>query len=67
MGLADAFLDGVGLPAQGSAIVSVGLPQARGAAADAGLVVGARAGRARLAFQSTSDEDDVQRAVVALR
>lgn len=67
VGLADAFLAGLGRPAQGSAIVSVDVPDALPRLAAAGVTASSRGGRTRLAFHLYSDATDLERAVGALR
>ena len=67
VGLADAFLDRLGLPAQGSAIVT--LDASDGASerlAAAGIRTAIRAGRVRASFHLYNDEADVDLAVAAL-
>ena len=66
VGLADAFRAELGLPPAGSAIVSVRLPDAVRKLTEAGLVVSARAGAARLAFALYNTTDDVELALRAL-
>jgi len=67
VGLADAFRAGVGLAPGGSAIVAVRHPDAVARLTAARLVVSARAGAARLAFHLYNTDEDVARAVAALR
>lgn len=67
VGLADAFLAGLGQEPQGSAIVSVDLPDALPRLTAAGVTASGRAGRTRLAFHLYNDGSDVERAVSALR
>jgi selenocysteine lyase/cysteine desulfurase len=67
VGLADAFCAALDLPPAGSAIVSVRLPDAITRLTAAGVAVSARAGAARLAFSLYNTEDDVARAVDALK
>ena len=67
VGLADAFLTRLGLPPQGSAIVT--LDAADGAAerlAAAGVRTAMRAGRVRASFHLYNDDRDVELAVAAL-
>ena len=67
VGLADAFLDRLGLPAQGSAIVT--LDASDGASerlASAGIRTAIRAGRVRASFHLYNDDADVDLAVAAL-
>lgn len=66
VGLADRFLDGLGLAPRGSAIVSVDVPDALPRLAAAGVTASSRNGRVRLAFHVTTDERDVDRALAAL-
>jgi selenocysteine lyase/cysteine desulfurase len=67
VGLADAFLAGLGLPPQGSAIATVDVPGATERLAAAGVRTAVRAGRVRAAFHLYNDLDDVAMAVAALR
>jgi len=67
VGMADAFLDGLGLPPQGSAIVSVDVPDALPRLTAAGVTASSRGGRTRLAFHLYSDGSDVEQALGALR
>ncbi|MDQ2758175.1 MAG: aminotransferase class V-fold PLP-dependent enzyme [Actinomycetota bacterium] len=67
VGLADAFLGGLGLPPQGSAIVSVDVPDALARLTAAGVTGSSRGGRTRLAFHLYSDATDVSTALGALR
>ena len=67
VGLADLFLAGLGLPPQGSAIVTVELPGAADKLAAAGVRTAVRAGRVRAAFHLYNDQADVALAVAALR
>lgn len=60
-GLGDALLTGLGLEPRGSAIVSLDLGERAEALAAAGIRVGARAGRTRVAFHLHADLDDVDR------
>lgn len=62
--LADALLDGLGLPARGSAIVAIDADPER--LARAGIVASARAGRARVGFHLYNTMDDVERLMAAL-
>jgi selenocysteine lyase/cysteine desulfurase len=64
-GLADAFRAEFGLPATGSAIVSVDAPDGAERAARAGLRASTRAGRVRLGFFLYNDANDLDRAVWA--
>lgn len=68
VGLADAFRAGLGLPAGGSAIVTLPDPDGghRRALEEAGCRVAGRAGRVRLAFHVWADAEDVARALTAL-
>jgi len=67
VGLADALLDRLGLPSQGSAIVTVDVPGAADALAAAGVRAAVRAGKVRLSFHLYNDESDLDLAVAALR
>ena len=70
VGLANAFRDGLGLPAGDSAIVSVAAPDDIAArVAEAGIAAAVRAGRLRLSFHLYNSEADVEAAlrVLALR
>lgn len=67
VGLADRFRAGVGLDPAGSAIVHVADPDAAERLQAAGLQVTARGGGARLSFALYSTDDDVDRALAALR
>ncbi|MEV0702341.1 aminotransferase class V-fold PLP-dependent enzyme [Saccharopolyspora sp. NPDC050389] len=67
VGLADEFSAALGLPAAGSAIVSVQAPDAVSKLTTAGITCAARAGRARLSFHLYNTAADVERAVRALR
>ncbi|MFD7656447.1 aminotransferase class V-fold PLP-dependent enzyme [Actinosynnema sp. NPDC059797] len=68
VGLADSLLAGLGLPARGSAIVSLDLPAgAVGRLAAAGVRSGVRAGRVRLAFHLYNEAADVELVLEALR
>ncbi|MGW3469540.1 aminotransferase class V-fold PLP-dependent enzyme [Saccharopolyspora sp. NPDC000995] len=67
VGLADEFRTALDLPAAGSAIVSVQVPDAVSKLTAAGVACAARAGRARLSFHLYNTGADVERAVVALR
>ncbi|MDQ3096359.1 MAG: aminotransferase class V-fold PLP-dependent enzyme [Actinomycetota bacterium] len=64
--LADDFLDRLGQPGQGSAIVTVGAPEAAARLDAAGVRTAVRAGRARASFHLYNDQADVARAAVAL-
>jgi len=64
--LADRFLAGLGLPPQGSAIVSVDIPRAEERLGAAGIRTAARGGRTRLSFHLYTTEADVEHAVEAL-
>ena len=66
VGLADRLRAAVGLPAQGSPIVALGFKDPVERLAEAGVVAGARAGRARLGFHIYNTEADVERVVDAL-
>lgn len=69
--LARAFRDGLGLPMPGRESAIVAWPDPEGIALEAlraaGIVASGRAGRARVAFHLFNDEDDVARALTALR
>jgi selenocysteine lyase/cysteine desulfurase len=67
-GLADRLRAGLGLPATGSAIVTLDDPDGRRRVAleAAGCRVAGRAGRVRLACHVWADEDDVDRALEVL-
>jgi selenocysteine lyase/cysteine desulfurase len=67
VGLADRFRVGIGLEPAGSAIVHVPRPDAAARLRAAGLEITERGGGARLAFALYSTDDDVDRAVAALR
>ncbi|MFD2080789.1 Selenocysteine lyase/Cysteine desulfurase [Actinopolymorpha cephalotaxi] len=67
VGLANRFREGLGLPPGDSAIVSVEVPRAEERLAAAGIRAGLRNGRVRVSFHLYSTEDDVERAVGALR
>ncbi|MDQ3577278.1 MAG: aminotransferase class V-fold PLP-dependent enzyme [Actinomycetota bacterium] len=67
VGLADGLLAGLGLPSRGSAIVSIGLPDAADRLEAAGIRCAVRAGRPRLSFHLYNTQDDVDRALAALR
>lgn len=67
VGLADEFRTALDLPAAGSAIVSVQVPDAVSKLTAAGVACAARAGRARLSFHLYNTRADVERAVLALR
>ncbi|WP_158843110.1 aminotransferase class V-fold PLP-dependent enzyme [Saccharothrix deserti] len=64
--LADAVLTGLGLPARGSAIVSLDLPSAGERLAAAGVRSSMRAGRVRLAFHLYNTVEDVDLVLKAL-
>ncbi|MEJ2858379.1 MULTISPECIES: aminotransferase class V-fold PLP-dependent enzyme [unclassified Saccharothrix] len=67
VGLADALLAGLGLPAQGSAIVSLELSSDQASRlAAAGVKSATRAGRTRLAFHLYNTTDDVDLVLEAL-
>jgi selenocysteine lyase/cysteine desulfurase len=66
VGLADALLDGLGLPPAGSAIVSLDVPDVARLAA-AGVRSSVRAGRTRLAFHLYNTVEDVEQVLEALR
>ncbi|MDQ6649270.1 MAG: aminotransferase class V-fold PLP-dependent enzyme [Actinomycetota bacterium] len=66
VGLADAFLAGLGLAPQGSAIVTVDAPGAAERLAAAGVRTAVRAGRVRASFHLYNDQTDVDLAVQAL-
>lgn len=66
-GLADAVRTGLGLPATGSAIVSLALtPDQERRLAGAGVLGAPRNGRTRLSFHLYNTEDDVDRVLTAL-
>ncbi|SDS90882.1 aminotransferase class V-fold PLP-dependent enzyme [Actinopolymorpha singaporensis] len=65
--LANRFREGLGLPAGDSAIVSAELPGGDERLTAAGIRAGLRNGRVRVSFHLYSTEDDVDRAVEALR
>ncbi len=67
VGLADEFRAALDLPAAGSAIVSVQVPDAVSKLTAAGLTCAAWAGKARLSFHLYNTGADVERAVRALR
>jgi selenocysteine lyase/cysteine desulfurase len=67
VGLADAFLEGMGMPSQGSAIVTVDVEGAAEALASAGVRAAVRAGRVRLSFHICNDDTDVDLALSTLR
>lgn len=67
VGLADQFLSRLGLPAAGSAIVSLDLPGSADALAGAGVTCSHRAGRTRFGFHLYNTEEDVDLAVRAVR
>jgi selenocysteine lyase/cysteine desulfurase len=58
--LADATLEGLGLPPRGSAIISLDLPDAAGRLARVGARVSVRAGRARLSYHLYNTDEDVR-------
>lgn len=64
-GLADEFRDALGMPPARSAIVSVDADMAK--LTESGMRCSARGGKARLAFHLYNTEQDVQRAVRAVR
>jgi selenocysteine lyase/cysteine desulfurase len=66
VGLADAFLDRMGLPSQASAIVTVDSPGAAEKLAAAGVRTSIRAGRVRASFHLYNTMDDVELAANAL-
>lgn len=66
VGLADSFLAGLGLPPQGSAIVSVTLPDAGARLAAAGVVAAQRGNGTRLSFHLYNNDADVAQALNAL-
>lgn len=66
VGLADRFLDGLGLAPQGTAIVSVDRPDALPQLATAGVTASSRNGRLRFAFHLYTDDSDVELALAAL-
>jgi selenocysteine lyase/cysteine desulfurase len=67
VGLADMFCDRMGLDPQGSAIVSLSIPPGFDPGAAHGVRLAERAGRLRLCFHLYNTEEDVERAVAALR
>ncbi|MET9021425.1 aminotransferase class V-fold PLP-dependent enzyme [Actinopolymorpha sp. NPDC004070] len=67
VGLANRFREGLGLPAGDSAIVSAELPGGDERLTAAGIRAGLRNGLVRVSFHLYSTEDDVDRAVEALR
>lgn len=68
LALAHGFCEGVGIPVVDSAIVSMGVRDSAGRRLDeAGISAAMRAGRLRLSFHISTTEDDVQRAIDALR
>jgi len=66
VGLADAFLDMLGRPSQGSAIVTVDSPDAASRLAAAGVRTSIRAGKVRASFHLYNTMDDVEQAASAL-
>ena len=65
--LADALLGRLGLPLQGSAIVTLdSTPEAVRQLGEAGVRTAMRAGRIRASFHLYNDDADVERAVQAL-
>jgi selenocysteine lyase/cysteine desulfurase len=64
--LADRFLDGLGRPPAGSAIVTVDVPGAEEKLARAGVRAAVRAGRVRASFHVYSTDEDVDLALEAL-
>lgn len=66
VGLADSFLAGLDMPPQGSAIVSVTLPDAGARLAAAGVVAAQRGNGTRLSFHLYNTEADVAQALNAL-
>ncbi len=68
VGLADRFLDGVGLPRTGSAILSLAVDEDTARTlVDARIAAATRAGRLRLSFHLSTGPDDVDHAIAALR
>lgn len=67
VGLADAFLAGLGRPAGGSAIVTVDAPGGAERLAAAGIRSAPRAGKIRLSFHLYNTTADVDLALTALR
>ncbi|GAB3683208.1 aminotransferase class V-fold PLP-dependent enzyme [Saccharopolyspora tripterygii] len=65
-GLADGFRAELGMPAEGSAIVSVTSPDAVEKLTAAGVACASRGGSARVSFHLYNTADDVERAVRAL-
>lgn len=68
-GLGDLLCDGLGLERRAQAIVTWPDPEGRDLRrlGDAGITASGRAGRARVAFHLWNDEEDVERALAALR
>jgi selenocysteine lyase/cysteine desulfurase len=67
VGLADLFLSELGKPSQGSAIVTVDVPDAADRLAAAGISTAVRAGRVRASFHLYNTPDDAHAAARALR
>lgn len=67
VGLADSFLEALGQPAQGSAIVTVSLPGAAERLAAAGIRTAVRGGRVRASFHLYNTAADVARTVAVLQ
>jgi selenocysteine lyase/cysteine desulfurase len=65
--LADAFRAEFDLPAAGSAIVSIEVPDAAERLARAGVIAAVRAGASRLSFHLYNNANDLDQAVAALR
>lgn len=65
--LADRFLDGLGKPPAGSAIVTVDVPDAQARLERAGIRAAVRAGRVRASFHVYSTDADVDLTLEALR
>ncbi len=66
VGLAERFLDRLGLPSQGSAIVTVDAAGAEERLAASGVRTAVRAGRVRASFHLYNTDEDVELAVSAL-
>ncbi|MDX3005972.1 aminotransferase class V-fold PLP-dependent enzyme [Kribbella solani] len=67
LALANEFRDGLGLAPSNSAIVSTSLPGAEEAFAAAGIRAAVRGGKLRASFHIYSTQDDVHRALDALK
>lgn len=66
VGLADGLLAALGLPPKGSAIVSLGIPDAAAGLAAAGVKSSVRAGRVRLACHLYNTPGDIESVLAAL-